>query len=122
MKNNGLKNNFSESTRFLFTQIPQFCYNCGINYPLELHHICGRVTNSPLNGSLLCHNCHEKGTVHYFYSREELLRQTFFNLIVNGYELSTKDLDFIESYPQFTAIIANFNDKKYKYKPKNNFL
>lgn len=123
MKNRGLKNDFSQEVRFLFTQIPQSCYNCGINYPLELHHILGRVSNSPLNGSLLCHNCHKKGTIHYFYSREELLRQTFYNLVVTGYDFSTeKDAILIESYPQFTAIIADFSNKKYKYKPKTNFL
>lgn len=118
----GLKNDFSEDIRFLFSQFPVACYNCGINYPLELHHVLKRVSNSPLNGSLVCHDCHEKGTIHYKHNQEELLRQTFYNLIVSGYELSTKDFLFIESYPHFTAIIASFNDKNYIYKAKRHFL
>jgi len=66
---------FSVDTRALFLGV-WACFLCGANGQnrggLELHHIWGRVSASPLNAALLCGECHrhcghslaERATLH----------------------------------------------------------
>lgn len=56
-----LRNPFTTDTRNLF--LYEFgCWGCGrSDLGLELHHLHGRESNSPLNACLICPRCHSKG-------------------------------------------------------------
>lgn len=91
-----LKNNFSDETRELWI----FRYDCDLckkNNNLELHHILGRVSSSPLNVSLLCRECHSNhGILSQFEMRRKLLRKTFAYLAIDDYPLTKEDKQFLK--------------------------
>ena len=100
--NRGLKNNFTEKTRELFAW-NKFCFYCWKNGANALHHILGRVSNSPLNCSPI-HNevCHlynpqlsKKETI------QRLLRNTYDFLMENDYQLTVKDREFKLKYKEY---------------------
>ena len=89
-----MKNPFSQKTRKLF--IDKYdCGLCGMNQNLELHHILGRVSNSPLNGSPVCHKCHKKINLSNKEITSKLLASTLEYLLLRGYILTDKDKRFI---------------------------
>lgn len=70
------------------------CWICGKNQNLELNHIFGRVSASPLNASVLCRECHE----HIGHSMEEeqkLLRLCIAFLVEQEYKLTADDDAFL---------------------------
>lgn len=99
----GLHNDFSEKTRWLFSDNYD-CWECGLNRPDAGHHIVGRgdgnskLEISPLNFAPL-HNfrCHigksfsDDKTAHY-------LVKTLKYLLFNNYELTETDRAFIDKY------------------------
>lgn len=88
-----LRNNFTEETRNLYLYRYD-CDRCGSNVMLELHHIRGRCSNSPLNASILCHDCH--GHVGHKKEEEQILFAKNLQFLVReGYELTSEDLDFL---------------------------
>lgn len=92
-----LQNPFSAEI-LIETKSHYYCWQCGINQDLELHHIVGRSSNSRLNGCVLCKECHAVVT----HSQDE--EQKFFNLAIlfwysKGYKWIQKDIDFITSNP-----------------------
>jgi hypothetical protein len=93
-----MKNDFTDITRALFV-FEKTCWNCNAPEP-ELHHILGRVSNSPLNAYPLCRkNCH---SFHIEMKSEEnkykFLKQTFRFLCDpnNQYRFTKKDNKFME--------------------------
>ena len=98
-----LNNPFSEDTRNLFLY-QYFCQNCGrSNRGLELHHITGRNSNSPLNAIVLCLDCH-KVCGHSFEEESKYLKIAIRFLLKEQYELTKKDLIFYKT-----------NEIKYNY-------
>lgn len=86
-----LKNPFSEETRLLYLYRYN-CDNCGSNKMLELHHNIGRKSSSPLNASLLCHDCHEhinQGSQNLFNINLRFLRSI-------NYKITPEDIQFLE--------------------------
>jgi hypothetical protein len=97
-----LKNEFSINTRHIFLYVTA-CFNCGKSSEgLELHHILGRISNSPLNACPLCKFCHES-TARNYEKKKEYLVTTIKFLLANGYEFTEKDILF-------------FNENKLLYK------
>jgi hypothetical protein len=86
-----MKNNFSEETRLLFMYCKR-CWNCG-NTPVELHHILGRVSNSPLNCYVICPKCHYDHGIDK-NKKSAWLVQTLKFLLREQYEFTQKDLLF----------------------------
>lgn len=88
-----MKNNFTEETRaeFIFETT---CWKCNRPNP-ELHHILGRVSNSPLNAYPLCrkcHSCHIKMISED--NKKKFLNETIRFLLANNYKFKMKDYLF----------------------------
>jgi hypothetical protein len=95
-----LKHPFSNETRELY-RYTHHCVLCGRNGisagGVELNHIWGRVSSSPFNASLLCHECH----THIGHSREEHAKLFTLNSIYLskiGYKPNQDDMQFIDDY------------------------
>lgn len=109
-----LKNSFSDSTRALFMDC-YACFKCGSNQNLELHHIFGRISNSPFNAAPVCRNCHDK-ILHTFEERFPLLRTNMRFLFQAGYDYAKNrewgDEDFfvqvIKSDNRFAPYLRSF--------------
>lgn len=92
-----LKNPFTQSTRLLFLY-EYACMNCErSDQGLELHHLHGRISNSPLNACPLCLNCHAIG------KRDNDFRQLMHNKILKlleklEYNLTKEDNEFYAKY------------------------
>lgn len=99
-----LKNPFSDSTRYLFFETRYECWLCGSNDSCELHHIAGRISDSPLNGSVLCHHCHSQVT-HSEEEEKDLFAKNLRYLMKNKYEINEKDMSFISSYKRLFEVI-----------------
>ena len=88
-----MKNNFTEETRSIFI-FETTCWKCNRPNP-ELHHILGRVNDSPLNAYPLCRKCHSK---HIEMISEEnkkkFLNETIRFLLANNYMFKMKDYLF----------------------------
>lgn len=99
-----LANPFSQDTRNLFLY-EYSCWNCGrSDRGLEVHHIIGRKSNSPLNAYLICSYCHS----HANHSQEEeskYLQTTMKWLLRQQYELTKKDIKFYND----NRILYNYN-------------
>ncbi len=87
-----MKNNFTEETRLLFMYC-KYCWNCGSTSGIELHHILGRVSNSPMNCIPICNLCH---TNHGIDKNKKalFLDKTIRFLLKEQYEFTEKDLLF----------------------------
>lgn len=112
-----MKNNFTEETRSLFF-FETSCWNkncevrniktnierLGSNRDLELHHILGRVSNSPLNAMVVCRKCHD-----IFHNKchptdkekSEQLIYTLKWLLKNNYDLKEEDIQFYHKYKKY---------------------
>ena len=90
-----LKNPFSDKTRLLFIDVYS-CFKCGSNQSVEMDHIMGRISNSPLNASPLCRKCHSEKAG--YDGKIEQLRKTAAYLKKTEYKLCEKDLNFLEMY------------------------
>jgi len=91
----GLLNPFSEKTRELFIW-NYTCWETGLSLPLELHHIYGRISNSPLNAAPLSREAHERGDIHSRSKRTKYLNKTIKFLDAQGYKLTKKDKEFLK--------------------------
>ena len=90
-----LKNDFSAKTRQLFAD--GFCFICSTSVTLELHHICGRVSDSPMNGALLCRE-HHSHMGHNMAEEGSLLLSTARFLLHRHYVPTDEDLRFLGQY------------------------
>lgn len=90
-----LKNDFPPEVRSLFT-FQNYCMECMGNQMIELHHILGRTSNSPLNAYVLCHKCHEKGQGSW-EKKAKRLRQTLYYLVEKEYVFTDKDRQFYQN-------------------------
>lgn len=93
-----LANPFSTETRWLFHDVQYHCWICGENGQgkggTELHHIVGRSSNSPLNGAVLCKECHGR-MVHTQQEEMELLNKTIHYLHSRRYVWTEADMQFL---------------------------
>ena len=97
-----------------------FCFNCGSNRAIELHHILrrnGAEKKSALNAIPLCHRCHAYGglhdiiTIHSFDNERKFLRTTKRYLASIGYYWWQRRIDRIfykkfKNYYGHTGAIA----------------
>ncbi len=101
-----LKNPFTDKTRALFLDAQYTCFNCGGNGSnsggIELNHTIGRESNSPLNGSPLCKECHSH-VGHTDEEHKKLLNKTLNYLISQHYKLTEEDWDFIRKHHKMYA-------------------
>jgi hypothetical protein len=90
-----LANPFSTKTRLLFLY-EYACWLCGrSDLGLELHHIYGRISNSPYNAAVVCMECHS----HMGHSKTEqdnLLKLACVFLARIGYKAVERDIDFLQ--------------------------
>lgn len=90
-----LKNAFSEETRELFIWNKE-CWWCKANHWDCLHHILGRISDSPLNvaplNNFVCHI--GNGKLSQFDIKKKLLNKTLDYLLESGYSLTKKDKEF----------------------------
>lgn len=107
-----LANSFSTETRELFRDTQWICAKCGGNGQgkggVELHHILGRDSNSPLNACVLCKDCHS----HVGHTEKEhikLLTKTLIYLKNQGYKFNSNDFSFIrKNYQLYQKILKNY--------------
>ena len=97
-----MKNNFSEETRELFIWNKE-CFWCGMNHWNCLHHIMGRVSDSPLNAAPLNNfDCHiGNGKLSLFENRSKFLEKTLCYLERSGYTQTKKDKAFKKKYARY---------------------
>lgn len=101
-----LKNPFTNETRWLFHDARYQCWICGGNQNIELHHIAGRISSSPLNASPVCHSCHAQ--VGHSEEEEKLLfKRTLHYLTTHDYKINKKDHEFINSYQRLADVVYN---------------
>jgi len=103
---NNKKNEFTKKIKDLFLS-NKFCFYCD-KYGFDtLHHIMGvsnkKVCNSPLNACPIHNNeCHLSNLcLRDDNVRMRLLKKTYEFLMINGYNLTKKDKNFIRSYSRF---------------------
>lgn len=98
-----LSNPFSQQTRLLYLYRYD-CDLCGRNGQgrggLQLHHIFGRVSSSPLNASLLCGECHSH-MGHSFEEQKKLLHINLKFLALSNYHSSSENQGFWESIKEY---------------------
>jgi hypothetical protein len=98
-----LKNPFSTETRWLFHEARFNCFTCGRN-DTELNHTASRISDSPLNASVLCKACH--ASVGHTEDEEKFLfEKTLRYLMTQEYVINEKDLDFINNYKRLKQVI-----------------
>lgn len=97
-----LKNDFKEKDKELFFWNKE-CWICNKQHVDCLHHIMGRVSDSPLNSAPINNfDCHiGNGKLSQFEIRRKLLKKTLDYLLENGYELTKKDRDFMKKYEKY---------------------
>ena len=94
-----LQNPFSQDTRNIFLYI-FYCFDCGrSDRGLEVHHIIGRSSNSPLNAIPLCLDCH-RVCGHSFEEESTYLKTTLRFLLQEEYVLIKYDIDFYQEHRQ----------------------
>ncbi len=91
----GLLNDFTEDTRALFI-FNYRCWETGKSLPLELHHIYGRCSNSPLNAAPLSREAHELGDIHSPEKRAKYINKTLKYLERQNYKMDDKDISFLK--------------------------
>jgi len=97
-----MKNNFSEETRELFIWNTE-CWWCGMSHVDCLHHILGRISDSPLNVAPLNNfDCHiGNGKLSQFENRKKFLNKTLSYLKSSGYILTKKDKIFMKKHSEY---------------------
>lgn len=99
-----LRNNFTTETRELFRDVQYSCFECGGNGQecggTSIHHILGRISDSPLNGAVLCGNCHSK-CGHSFSEESEYLKQTIKYLVKIEYKFTEDDCLFFKENSKY---------------------
>lgn len=97
-----MRNSFSEKTRELFESMLMCCW-CRLPGADCIHHIMGRVSNSPLNG-IKIHNfsCHiGNGSLDSFENRSKFLKETQAFLDSIGYDYTDDDRKFMDKYENY---------------------
>jgi hypothetical protein len=97
-----MKNNFTNETRDLFIWNDE-CWWCSQNHSDCLHHILGRISNSPLNAAPINNfSCHiGNGKLSLFETKQKLLKKTLEYLLDNGYKLTKEDKEFIKKFKKY---------------------
>lgn len=81
--------------------------DCGrSNQGLELHHIRGRVSSSPLNSFLICKECHAV-CGHSIREESKYLQKTMRWLLRQSYTLTVKDISFYTE----NRMLYNYNNE-----------
>jgi hypothetical protein len=97
-----LDNEFTAETRSLFIW-NYVCFYCGMSHSDCLHHILGRISNSPYNAcpinNLKCHI--HNGKLQTDEYRKMLLNKTKNYLDDEGYIPTKTDLEFLEKNKEY---------------------
>jgi len=96
------KNDFTEETRELFFWNKE-CWWCKKSHANCLHHILGRVSNSPLNVAPISNfDCHiGNGKLSQYKVRKKFLKKTLEYLLKSEYVLTKKDKEFESKYSRY---------------------
>ena len=98
-----LSNPFSIQTRWLFFDARFDCWLCGRN-DTELHHVAGRLSDSPLNASVLCKKCH--GQINHNEDEETtLFAKTLKYLVSKNYQFTETDVAFVNYYQRLYNVV-----------------
>lgn len=92
-----LNNPFPLRVKVLFMDC-HACFLCGVNYPLEIHHIFGRSSSCAFNAIVLCKECHS----HIGHTQEEHKRltiKTIVFLLDQNYKPNDEDWEHLRSNP-----------------------
>jgi DNA-directed RNA polymerase subunit RPC12/RpoP len=90
-----LNNPFSQDTRNIFLYI-YACFDCGrSDRGLSLHHIKGRISNSPINAIPLCLDCHSK-VGHTQDEEQRYFKLTLQFLVKEKYTYTLDDIVFYQ--------------------------
>lgn len=101
-----LKYPFAQDVRLLFLYT-YACSECGRSGEgLELHHIFGRVSDSPFNAIPLCKICHGK-VGHTLQEHARYSQWTINYLHEEGYRITSKDEGFLSETVLPTIIKQN---------------
>ena len=94
-----MTNDFTQETRELFIW-NTLCWYCKRNHANCLHHILGRISNSPLNSAPLNNfECHiNNGKLATDKLRSEMLVKTLMFLKTIDYQFTPEDIEFIEKH------------------------
>jgi hypothetical protein len=94
-----MNNSFTEETRELFFWNNE-CWYCGKNHIDCLHHILGRISDSPLNAAPLNNfECHiGNGCISTYDMKCKFLKKTLEYLLSKDYKLTKKDKEFKKKY------------------------
>jgi len=96
-----LKNQFTQDTRNLYLYRND-CDICGQNGTdcggLEIHHIIGRKSNSPLNVSILCKKDHSQ-VGHTRDEEQKLFAKNLQFLFKEDYVINAEDMEFLKKFP-----------------------
>ncbi len=100
-----LKNSFSDETRLLF-EWPCECWWCGQSHANSLHHILGRLSDSPLNAAPINNlECHiGNGKLSRYSIKKRFLQKTKQYLLENNYKFTKEDKLFIKKYNKYYDI------------------
>jgi hypothetical protein len=105
-----LKNDFSNETRHLWLGH----WECGLckkngqtTGGLELHHIYGRVSDSPFNSVVLCKKCHAS-IAHNDDEHRKLLAYTIRYLLKIHYRPVPEDYLFLETIHRDTVFVTKY--------------
>ena len=104
-----LRHNFTTNTRELVRDIQWTCGECGGNGQgkggISLHHICSRISSSPLGAIPLCGFCHSK-VGHGEEERIKYLTKTLIYLRSQHYKFMPADHAFIcSNYLLFKKVL-----------------
>ena len=92
-----LNNPFTLKTRNMFLY-EYSCWTCGrSDRGLELHHIVGRTSKSPLNAYLICTHCHSHAN-HSHEEEKEYLKTTMIFMLKQHYIFTDEDKEFIQGH------------------------
>lgn len=97
-----MRNNFSEETRELFFWT-NICWWCDRSHANCLHHILGRLSDSPLNAAPINNfECHiGNGKLSLFDTKKNLLNKTLDFLLESNYTLTKEDKQFKKRHSKY---------------------
>ena len=92
-----LNNPFSQDTKLLYLYC-YACFDCGrSDRGLEIHHIVGRSSKSPLNAFPICKHCHNKCN-HNDKEEGKYLKIALKFLLRESYKLTEEDIEFYNKH------------------------
>lgn len=95
-----LRRRFSETTKALFL-LTYHCFNCNLTKPRDPHHILSTESDSPLNCSPICIDCHAEEHRGKRLDKSKLLIATIKYLVKIDYSFTENDIAFYENNQKY---------------------